>query len=44
MKEYKYGRFHLKELPEDYVGYFGTTGNPGHNLYSLEGYERRNTS
>lgn len=39
MKEYKYGSFTLRELPEDYVGYFGTCGCAGHNLKSLEGYK-----
>ena len=38
-KEYKYGQFTLRELPADYVGYFGTLGRAGHDLVSLEGYK-----
>lgn len=28
----------LKELPQDFVGYFGTTGRAGHDLVVLDGY------
>lgn len=29
----------LKELPQDFVGYFGTTGHAGHDLIVLDGYK-----
>lgn len=35
MNEYKYNGYVLKELPEDYIGYFGTAGRPGHSLITI---------
>lgn len=29
----------MKGLPENFVGYFGTNGRSGHNLYVLDGYK-----
>ena len=28
-----------KELPQNFIGYFGTTGSSGHDLYVLDGHK-----
>lgn len=34
----------MKSLPENFVGYFGTKGRSGHNLYVLNGYNELSAS
>ena len=34
----------MKGLPENFVGYFGTNGRSGHNLYVLDGYKELSDS